>query len=415
MWLLLLMICVMPFEQSPYLMIADSFLGIFQDFTMIKALGLVGCGWALLRLASGNTDEEGILTSLQAKLFVSFFAGVIVSSLLSGSGFLIVSKYLAFLFFLPFVLVSVKTQDDLRRVLYAMAGTLILIFPYAYRQSLRFGDRLGVGLSETNYFAANLVLVLPLAFAIALQQRTPGRRRMWLLGSGVLLLEIFLTSSRGGFLGLLAAGMVFVTRRRGFGAAFTLAAAMIAAIVVLPTDLGQRALATIGGAEAPPGLEQSNMAHTALFWAGFRMIAAAPLWGVGPFNFKSLSGYYSGLDISFMAHNTYLEVAAELGIPVFVIFVSLLLVALGAFGRASRLHGSPEAEELAGWGEGLRAGFVGFAVAGTFISAEYEKYFWVVIFLSIVVDRLIRRHEAVVAAAADVPATEPTAALAPTR
>src|SRR5437899_2593608 len=277
MWLLLLMICVMPFEQSPYLMIADSFLGIFQDFTVIKALGLVGCGWALLRVASGNTDEEGILTSLQAKLFVSFFAGVIVSSLLSGSGFLIVSKYLAFLFFLPFVLVSVKTQDDLRRVLYAMAGTLILIFPYAYRQSLRFGDRLGVGLSETNYFAANLVLVLPLAFAIALQQRTPGGRRMWLLGSGVLLL------------------------------------------------------------------------------------------------------------------------------------------ALGAFGPASRLHGSPEAEELAGWGEGLRAGFVGFAVAGTFISAEYEKYFWVVIFLSIVVDRLIRRREAVAAAAADVPATEPTAALAPTR
>jgi len=57
---------------------------------------------------------------------------------------------------------------------------------------------------------------------------------------------------------------------------------------------------------------------------------------------------------------------------------------------------------------------VGFAVSGTFISAEYEKYFWVVIFLSIVVDRLIRRHEAVAAAAADVPATEPTAALAPT-
>ncbi len=85
MWLLLLMICVMPFEQSPYLMIADSFLGIFQDFTVIKALGLVGCGWALLRLASGNTDEEGILTSLQAKLFVFFFVGVIVSSLLSGA------------------------------------------------------------------------------------------------------------------------------------------------------------------------------------------------------------------------------------------------------------------------------------------------------------------------------------------
>src|SRR5437867_10923071 len=95
MWLLLLMICVMPFEQSPYLMIADSFLGIFQDFTVIKAIGLVGCGLALLRVASGNTDEEGILTSRQATLCVSFFAGVIVSSLLGGGVCLMVSKYLA--------------------------------------------------------------------------------------------------------------------------------------------------------------------------------------------------------------------------------------------------------------------------------------------------------------------------------
>jgi len=84
-----------------------------------------------------------------------------------------------------------------------------------------------------------------------------------------------------------------------------------------------------------------------------------------------------------------------------------------AFGRASRLRGSPEAEELAGWGEGLRAGFVGFAVAGTFISAEYEKYFWLVVFLSIVVDRLARRHE--MAAAAPIPATDSAAALAPIR
>src|SRR5712691_11609721 len=87
MWLLLLMVCVMPFEQSPYLFISDTFLGIFRDFTVIKALGLIGFGWALLRIASRDA-EEGILASLQAKLFVVFFVGVIVSGLLSGSGFL---------------------------------------------------------------------------------------------------------------------------------------------------------------------------------------------------------------------------------------------------------------------------------------------------------------------------------------
>ena len=409
MWLLLLMIFIMPFEQNPYLSIADSFLGVFKDFTVIKALGLIGFGWALVRLAARDT-EGGILDSLQAKLFLTFFGGVILSSLASGSGFLIVSKYLAFLLFLPFVLVTVRTQDDLRKMVYAMAGTLILIFPYAYRQSLRYGERLGIGLSETNYFAANLVLMLPLAFVIALQQRTPGRRRLWLLGTGVLLLEIFLTSSRGGFLGLLAAGMVFIAYRRSVTAAVGLAAVLVAAIIILPTDLGQRALATIGSGEAPPGLLESNKAHTALFWAGLRMLADAPLWGVGPFNFKTLSGYYSGLDANFMAHNTYLEVAAELGIPIFFVFVTLLIVTFGVFRRTATLGGSPEAEELAGWAEGLRAGFAGFLVAATFISAEYEKYFWLVVFVSIVMARLARRHEI---AAASEPLGEPAAVVAP--
>jgi O-antigen ligase len=392
MWLLLLMILIMPFEQSPYLLISPTFLGIFQDFTMIKFLGLLGFAWALSRIAVGDTPP--LFQAPQAKLFVIFFFGVVFSGILNGTGFLIVAKYLAMLLFMPFVLVAVRSQDDLRRVLVTIVLALTIIFPYAIRQMFRFDSRLGVGLSEPNYLGANLVLVLPLALAIALRQRTSGRRWLWLGAAGILGMEVVLTSSRGALLGLLAAALVYVYRRRGFGAAVATTAGIVVAVLVLPTELGERALATLTSAgEAPPGLEASNKAHTALFWAALRMMGDAPLVGVGPFNFKALSGYYSGLDVSFMAHNTWLEIAAELGLPVFVVFLLLLVTTFRALGRAARLRGSTEAEDLAAWAEGLRAGLIGFCVAGTFISAEYEKLFWLSVFLSIVFGRLAARYE----------------------
>ena len=60
-------------------------------------------------------------------------------------------------------------------------------------------------------------------------------------------------------------------------------------------------------------------------------------------------------------------------------------------GIAARLTGGPEARELAAWAEGFRTGLIGFAVAGTFISAQFEKFFWVIMFLSIVIGRRGRR------------------------
>ncbi|MGH7312369.1 MAG: O-antigen ligase family protein, partial [Candidatus Rokuibacteriota bacterium] len=391
MWLLLLMILVMPYEASPYLYIAPTFLGIFPDFTVIKALGLLGFAWGMLQIAGGGVPE-GVLSSRAAKLFTVFVAGVILAGLLSGTGFIAVSRYLAFLTFLPFILASVRTHDDLRRVLYAMALSFILTFPYAVRQMMRFDTRLGVGLYEPNYFAANLVLVIPLALAIASAQATPERRALWFSGAAVLLLSLFLTSSRGGFLGILVAATVFIYRRRGAGAALALVVGLV--LMALPTNLGERALATLfGDQEAPAGLEASNAAHVALFWAALRMIGDAPLTGVGPYNFKWLSAAYSGLDRRFIAHNTYLELAAELGIPLLVIFLLLVLAAFRGLRRALSPAAGQAERELAAWAEGLRSGLAGFLVAGTFISAQYEKWFWLVVFLSIVVERLAASRE----------------------
>jgi len=392
MWLLLLMIFVMPYEANPYLYIAPSFLGIMQDFTFIKLVGLLGFCWAALQVLAGRVPE-GILASRQARTFLLFVLGIVVAGLVSGTGYLPVTRYVAFLLFMPLVLAAVRTHDDLRLVVQAMVLSIVLTFPYAIRQMLRFDARLGVGLYEPNYFAAILVLLIPLALAIASVQAVRGRRALWLLAAGILLASLLLTSSRGGFLGLLVAGALFVYRRRGAGAALALLAGLM--LAALPTELGQRALDTLwADVGTPAGLEASNRAHMALFWAALRMIADAPLTGVGPYNFKEVSAEYSGLETGAIAHNTWLELAAEAGLPVLGLFILVLAAAFSGLRRGLHVpRDDREGRELAAWSEGLRSGLVGFLVAGTFISAQYEKWLWLTVFVSIVVERLARQRQ----------------------
>ena len=395
MWLLVAMIFIMPFEANPYLYLAPNLLGVFPDFTVIKLLGLLGFAWAMVRLCSGHRNVA-LLGSRPAVLFLLFFFGVLFAGVLSGSGFVAVSRYFAFLIFLPFVLVAVETPDDLRRVLKAMTLSLIVVFPYALRQMIRYNERLGVGLYETNYFATILVLVIPVAFVFAAQAPDRLRRTLWTMGGLLLVLELFLTSSRGGFLGLLVASMVFVYRRRGLTGALGIVAVLLVGLIVVPTDLGSRLWTVFGdhSGAMPAGLDASNRAHEALFWAALRMIGDNPIFGVGPLNFKALSTLYTGLPQGNIAHNSFLEVAAEFGLPVFAVFMMVIFAAFRTLNAATRLAGTNEGWRLAGWAEGMRSGLLGFLVSGFFISAQYEKMFWLTVFLTIVLGRFAREAAA---------------------
>jgi putative inorganic carbon (hco3(-)) transporter len=408
MWLLMLMIAIMPYEESPYLSLGESLLGLFVGFTVIKALGLLGFAWAGLRMASGDVMVRR-LGARQAVLFLTFLLAVTLLGIVHGTGFQwVIGRYLAYLVFLPFLVVAVRSQADLGRVLKALVLTYVAVFPYAVRQMLRFGERLGVGVYEANYLATILVLLVPLAFVFGSQQRIAKRRWLWIGAGLVLILMVYLTGSRGGFVGLVAAGVGFVYRRRGFAAALAVLLLLAASVLILPTELSTRALATLSGdsSQLPTELEASNRAHVGLFWAALRMISDSPFVGVGPLNFKQISTAYTGLPEGNMAHNMFLEIAAELGLPVLTIFVLLLVAVFRALGSTARLRGSPEAHELAGWAEGLRSGLTGYLVAGCFISAEYEKILWITVFLSIIVADLARRHRL---AMAEEPAPEPLA------
>jgi O-antigen ligase len=76
------------------------------------------------------------------------------------------------------------------------------------------------------------------------------------------------------------------------------------------------------------------------------------------------------------AHNSYISVAAETGVFGFILFVSLLLTAVGTALKALRVARARHAQDLAALSRALAVALAGYAVSAAFLSAEYQAIFY---------------------------------------
>lgn len=406
MWILLLMIAIMPFEENPYLLLAGNLFGVFPRFTAIKLVGLVGLAWSGVQLSSGRVPPAA-LDSAQSRAFLAFLATVAFGGIASGAGIQPVTRLIAIIGLLPLVVTAVRSGRDLRRVVLACALVTVAVFPYAYRQMLRFGGRLGVGLYESNYYALILTLLLPLPLVLA--RGSSGQRRLlWLGAAALITLQLVLTGSRGGFLALiLTLGLLaFRLPRNPLPALTAGAVVLLLLLVMVPNPMTHRLLASgLSDDVSDAGVEFSNEQRRRMLQGGLRMVADHPFTGVGLGNFKTAVPDYVELDKSQIAHNTYLEVAAELGLPVLATFCLVVLATLRSLERSARLARRAGDRTLHDLALGLQAGLAGYLLGALFLSAQYEKFFWLVMFLSISVEQIARRK----ARAARRKAMEPAA------
>jgi O-antigen ligase len=223
-----------------------------------------------------------------------------------------------------------------------------------------------------NHFAGYLLLLLPLALALYLGAERPRERLAYgavavFLGSAFLL-----TYSRGAWFAALPALLVVLWAFRGHlnrllrRVPALLALTALVAFLIAQGRLGQTlnlgyqgalavARATVGGEP------QGTLAPRLDYWQGaLRMVADYPLTGSGPGTFGTLFPSYQ-TDPNFysrFAHNFFLQMGAEGGIP--TLLASLALFGLLALGWAR-----------AWWREGRRGpaallvGLAGGLVAST--------------------------------------------------
>jgi O-antigen ligase len=305
-------------------------------------------------------------------------------------------------FFLLFIITLsiVDSLPRLRWVLFAANLGVALGSIRIMEEWRQTGTRAGIMVYDSNYFATSAVLVLPFAFFMVLHCKRRWERLSYGACLALSLFGITLCASRGGFLALLVASLHLVRRSsHPLRNLVVISVVLFPLMFLLPVSPMQRFL--------HPGKDEkhSEQSHLIAWRSGLHMIEAHPFAGVGLGRFRMAVTRYmdiadeqraqelarAGVATRTIAHNTYLEVAAELGLPALVVFASILFFVYRSLERACKRARAVGSQFLYDAARGLQAGFVGFLVGAFTISAEYTKFLWLVIFLSMCLPSLAPR------------------------
>lgn len=383
-----LLISVMPLTHHP---LWSQFVG---DLTIIKYLGGACLVYAVVHLFI-RQRLPSYFRSGQARLFALLYLMTVVSYFTLSAPTLswFYSPLLSYTSFalLLFVTISiVDTMDRLRWVLLVMIASVAFASLYVLREWQKFHDvykdfRPGWVVGDPNYFTVSALCVLPVAFYMMIGKR-PLLERLFCFGClTVTLLAVTLGASRGGFLGLVAAfACVIWHSRRRVRNSIAVAALLLPLVVFAPSSPLHRFL------HPASGDTQAEEKRLVVWAAGLRMIGSHPFFGIGLGNFKSVVDQYEepDKDVTTVGHNTYIEMAAEMGLPGLLVFLGILGFSYRNLGRMRRWaleNGPPLVHQAA---LGLQAALIGCSVAIFFLSGQYQKLFWLVIFLSMALSTL---------------------------
>ena len=185
---------------------------------------------------------------------------------------------------------------------------------------------------DANDLAMIIVMTLPFVMTFFFSDRPRAK-----LNYGMIILiftaALLKTGSRGGFIGFGVVGTLFLFSpvwETGKGTKIFIG--LLAAIVIAnlaPESLWERFNDLISGSDynlhsAPPG-EETDFGRIEIWKAGLKLFQQHPIWGVGPGQFATALGETFGSHYWKTAHNSFVQVAGELGIIGIMLFVAILL------------------------------------------------------------------------------------------
>jgi O-antigen ligase len=359
----------------------------FHGFTPIKVAGGVALVCALLPRNDTATWQQ---FKCRSRRYFGFLVAYLLFSMVAH-GFAIgddrIFWFVSIAMFYVTTLRLVNTRQRLLASCVALLFAMDLASAFMLRDYQRYGSlyegfRPDGTFGDANYYAASALAVLPMAYFLA---RQSDRKLLSLFGLGslgILFLGIVVSRSRGGMIGLAAIVLVFLYESKArIRTVAILSVAAILFLTISPINPLGRFL------EPDNAATTSKDIHIKLFYGGLKMIQEYPLFGVGMGQFKAVSmAYAEDLPRPFMAHNSYLELAADNGIPALILYLLMCWAVMKDLATARRLYDHDSLTD--GLLTGMRAGLIGFLVAVAFISAEYEKIPWILCFFAMAMARI---------------------------
>ncbi len=263
--------------------------------------------------------------------------------------------------------IETRRQLDTLLMLLVLAGTVVALygicqylFGWGYQSDAwvdddMFGDvfRVSATLENPNMLGQYFLLTIPLGGAGLLAAKEWGSRVFYLCCCGVMCVCMLLTLSRGAWLGLVFAALVFVVLIQPRLLLLT-PLAVVALYFVLPDAVIAR-FTSIGD------FGDSSTSYRMYIWMGtLDMLRDYWLCGIGPgesaFNLVYPAYSFSGVSAPH-SHNLFLQIVCDAGIAALIVFVLLLFHAVrdlcAAFCRekdpASRLFQAAILAGLAGF------------------------------------------------------------------
>lgn len=213
------------------------------------------------------------------------------------------------------------------------------------------GSRAGfVGLiGDPNDLALVLLMAMPFLASATMESR--GGKR-WILGLllAAVVAGVVSTQSRGGFLGMGAAGFILLREKvKSRAVLFAIVAVGMAGLLAV-SGMSKR---SSGGAEGD-GIDESAQGRLDAWKAGLRMLKARPVLGVGYDRFAdNYPTYVTNAVIwgKLEAHNSFVKAFAETGIAGFTPFMAMVVLSFQSARRVRARRnelGDPLARAAAG-------------------------------------------------------------------
>jgi O-antigen ligase len=294
-------------------------------------------------------------------------------------------RFLLDILLLPIVFGAVRKREHVLWVIVAFVAGAALSSAFGLVHSA--DERLTGTLGDANEEAAVLVAGMLLAAGLAAGLPRGSPRRLLASAAGVLaFIGLLSTVSRGGLVAsgvALAGGALFGGRWR---------TQAVAALAVGAVAVGLY-FAVLAPLEARRHFTSANTTgRTDLWKVGVKMFEANPAIGVGSGNFQTASIHFVSqagpltradliVDEPHVAHNVYLELLDDLGVPGLLAFLAAACAALAISLEAARryeLAGDVQFELISRL---LMLATLGMLAADFFISDQFSKQLWLLLAL----------------------------------
>ncbi|PYQ06646.1 MAG: hypothetical protein DMF82_05690 [Acidobacteria bacterium] len=247
---------------------------------------------------------------------------------------------------------------------------------------------------DANDLATFLVTAMPFGLYFLHAARRARARALAAVGLAVLTVAFVRTGSRGGFIALLAVVLFVVFRYSAIRLRWRAWAAVIVALVVIGTATGQY-WEQMGTILSDADYNRTDQSGRMQIWSrGVSYMLSHPLLGVGPDNFRTAEGTLSdfadrqqfGVGVRWTAaHNAFVQVGAELGLPGLVLFIGILASAFVGLRRArpSDPAGIDSPNRQTQLAQALTGSLIGFTVGAFFLSLAYSEMLYALLAFSV--------------------------------